>query len=92
MGGMDERLHVLGEAGSAVADAGIDELIADAVIRTDARTHVAHIRADLLAQRGDFVDEGNLGRQHAVSRVFGAFPRCRTLMTMSFSRLRAKGA
>ena len=73
MGGMDERLHVLGEAGSAVADAGIDELIADAVIRTDARTHVAHVRADLLAQRGDFVDEGNLGRQHAVSGVFGHF-------------------
>ena len=69
----DESLHVLGEAGTAVPDAGIDELIPDAVVGADARAHVAHVRPHLLAQRRDLVDERNLGRQHAVGRVFGHF-------------------
>ena len=72
-GRMDQGLHVLGEAGAAVPNAGIDELVADAAVRTDAVTHVAHVGAHTLADGGDLVDEGDLGGQHAVGGVFGHF-------------------
>ena len=36
--GADERLHVLGEAGAAIARAGVDEAVADARIGTYAHT------------------------------------------------------
>ena len=53
----DKGLHVLGKAGAAVVYVRIDELVADAVVRTDAPTHFAYIGSDLLADVGDFVDK-----------------------------------
>ena len=70
-GRMDQGLHVLGEAGAAVTHAGINELVADAAVGTDAVAHVTHISAHAFADGGDLVDEGDLGGQHAVGGVFG---------------------
>ena len=49
----------------------MQELGADAVVEADAARHLLHVAADLLAQVGDLVDEGDLHRQEGVGRVFG---------------------
>ena len=64
-----ERLHVLGKARTAVADAGVQEVRADAPVEAHARGHDAHVGADLLADVGDLVDERDLGRQEGVGGV-----------------------
>ena len=68
---MDQGLHVLGEAGTAVPHTGIDELVTDTAVRTDAVAHVAHVSAYAFANGGDLVDEGDLGGQHAVGGILG---------------------
>ena len=73
LGGAHQRQRVLGEAGAAVAGAGMQELAADAAIQPDAARHVVHVGADLLAQIGHLVDEGDLHRQEGVGGVFGQF-------------------
>ena len=70
-----KRLHILGKAGTAVADAGIDEGIADARIRTNPQAHGLDIGADPLSDIGDFVHEADLGGQHRVGRVLGQLRR-----------------
>ena len=47
--GEPQRLHVLREAAAAVADAGIEEMPADARIRADALAHRLAVGAELLA-------------------------------------------
>ena len=69
--GPHQREAVLGEARAAVAGPGMQELAADAAVEADAARHVLHVGADLLAQIGDLVDEGDLGGEEAVGRVFG---------------------
>ena len=64
-----ERLHVLREAGAAVADAGLQEVRTDAVIETHAVRHGAHVGAHLFADVGDLVDEGDLGGEKGVGGV-----------------------
>ena len=64
-----ERLHVLGEAGAAVADAGLQEVRPDALVEAHAVGDRAHVGADLLADVGDLVDEGDLGGQEGVGGV-----------------------
>ena len=44
----------------------MQELAADAAVEADAARHVLHVGADLLAQVGDLVDEGDLGREEGV--------------------------
>ena len=48
----------------------MQELVADASVHADAFGHFLHIRADLFAQRRDFVDEGNLRRKESIGGVF----------------------
>ena len=65
------RLHVLGEATSAIAGAGKQELKADAGIVADAAANVVDVGPEPLAQVGHLVDEADLGRQHRVGDVLG---------------------
>ena len=53
----------------------MQEFRADAVVEPDAARHLLHIGADLLAQIGDLVDEGDLGREKGVARVFDELGR-----------------
>ena len=48
----------------------MQEIAADAVVETHAARHLLHVGADLLAQIGDLVDEGDLGGKEGVGRVF----------------------
>ncbi len=68
--GVDQRLHVLGEARAAVAGAGIDEMVADALVRADALADHLDVGAEPLGEAGDLVHEADLGREHAVGGVF----------------------
>ena len=61
-----QRGHVLGEAGAAVADPGAQEGGADPLVQAHAAGDLADVGADLLADVGDLVDEGDLGRQEGV--------------------------
>ena len=59
-------LDVLGEAAAPVADAGAQEGGADPLVEAHAAGDLADVGADLLADVGDLVDEGDLGRQEGV--------------------------
>ena len=48
----------------------MQELAADAVVQAHAARHVIHVGAGALAQIGDLVDEGDLGGEEGVGRVF----------------------
>ena len=72
---LQQRHGVLGEAGAAVARAGVEELAADAVVEADAARHLLHVGAGLLAQVGDLVDEGDLGGEEGVGRVLDELGR-----------------
>ena len=63
-------LAVLGETRTAKTGAGVQKLAADAAIESDAAGDVLNIGAQRLAQIGDLVDEGYLGREKGVGRVF----------------------
>ena len=67
-GGMQQRLNVLAEATSAPADAGVEELGADAGIQTDAGHDFGTLGADALADVGDLVGEADF---HGEERVGG---------------------
>ena len=73
--GAHQRQAVLGEARAAIAGAGMEEFAADAAVEADALGDVLHIGADLLAQIGDLVDEGDLGREEGVGGVFDELGR-----------------
>ena len=75
LAGLDQRQRVLGEAGAAIARTGVQEFAADALVEADAARDLLHVGADLLAQIGDLVDEGDLGREKGVGRIFGEFGR-----------------
>ena len=49
----------------------MQELAPDAVVEADAAGDLLHVGADLLAEVGDLVDEGDLGGQEGVGRVLG---------------------
>ena len=66
---------VLGKAGAAEARPGMQEFPADALVEADAARDILHIGADLFAQIGDLVDEGDLGGEEAVGRVFDQLRR-----------------
>ena len=71
VGAADHRLHVLREAGAAVADAGEEEVVADAAVEADAAAHVVDVGADALAEVGDLVHQRDARRQHGVGGVLG---------------------
>ena len=68
--GAHQRQAVLGEARAAKAGPGMQKLAADAAVEADAAGHVLDVGADRLAQIGDLVDEGDLGREKGVGGVF----------------------
>ena len=104
-GGADQRLHVLGKAGSAIAAAGIEKVVADTGIRTDALAHQFNIRAQSLGEVGQFVHERDARRQHGIRRILGQLGRAqihhdhplmvalewRIELTHEFHRLRILG-
>ena len=47
----------------------MQELCADPIIQAHAARNILHIGVELLAQIGDFVDEGDLGRQECIGCV-----------------------
>jgi hypothetical protein len=61
-----ERVDVLREARAAEADAGLQELRADAVVQAHPLGHLDDVRARLLADVGDLVDERDLRGQERV--------------------------
>ena len=73
--GADQRRHVLGEAGAAIAGTRMQELVADAPVGADGGRHLLHIGADRLAQIGDLVDEADLHREEGVGGIFGELGR-----------------
>ena len=73
--GVGQRQRILGKARAAEARPGMQELAADAAVEPDAARHVVHVGADLLAQIGDLVDEGDLGREEGVAGVLGDLGR-----------------
>ena len=68
-GHVRQGFDVLGEAGTAPADAGPQELRADAMVTAHAPRHLLHVGPQPLADVGYFVDERNLGRQEGVGSV-----------------------
>ena len=64
----DAGERVLGEARAAVAEAGVQELIADAAVRAHALAHPIDVRAVGLAEVGHLVDEADLRREEVCSR------------------------
>ena len=61
-----ERFKILRETGAPVADPGSQERRADALVEAHAAGDLADVGADLLADVGDLVDEGDLGREEGV--------------------------
>src|SRR5205085_4239492 len=55
-----EGLDVLGEAGTAVADSGSQELLTDALVEPHAAGDLRYVRSDVLGHVGDLVDERDL--------------------------------
>jgi hypothetical protein len=73
--GLDQRERVLWETGSTEARAGMQELLADAIVEANAAGDFLHIGADLLGKIGDLVDESDLGREKGIRRIFGQLRR-----------------
>ena len=69
----DQGGGVLGKAGSAVAGASMQEFRPDPLVEPDPLGNLLDIGADLFAEVGDFVDEGDLHRQEGVGGVFDQF-------------------
>ena len=51
----------------------MQEFAADAVVEADAAGNLLDVAADLLAQIGDLVDEGDLGGEERVRSIFDEF-------------------
>jgi hypothetical protein len=73
--GFQERGGVLGEAGAAEARPGVQELAADAVVEAHAEGDILHVGTGSFAQIGDLVDEGDLGGEECIGRVFDQLRR-----------------
>ena len=75
---LDQRAGILRKARAAEARSGMQEFRADAIVETDAARDLLHIGADFFGKIGDLVDEGDLGGEKGVGRVFdqlGGTPR-----------------
>ena len=64
-----QRLHVLREARSAVADARVEKVPADPRIGTDSLADVLDVGAELVGEIGELVHERDPRREHRVRRV-----------------------
>src|SRR4051812_9738486 len=68
---LDQSEGVLGDTRAAIARTGMQELAANPVVEPDAARDLLDVGADLLAEIGDLVDEGDLGRKKRVRGIFG---------------------
>lgn len=73
LGGADQCLYILGKARTAIADAGIDEMVSDPWIGTDAATNMLYVGSEQIGKVRNLVHQADLGRQHAVGGIFGQF-------------------
>ena len=73
---MFQRLHILWEATAAVAQAGVEEVRANAFIVAHANGHFVYVGAQLFADRRDFIDEADLGGEEGIAGVLDHL--CRT--------------
>ena len=69
-GGPGQRRDILREAGAAIARPRMQEFVADAAVGADGARHLLHVRANLLAEVGDLVDEADFHGEEGVRRVF----------------------
>ena len=69
LGHVGQGLDILGKARTTPAQAGIQEMAADARVIAHAGRDFLHIRADAFAQVSQFVHEGDLGRQEGIGGV-----------------------
>ena len=69
LGGLDEGLHILREATSAVTAAGVKELGANTGIAANALTDHVHVGAHKFAEVRDVVHEADAGREHGVRGI-----------------------
>ena len=74
-GDVDEGLDVLREAGAAVAEAGVEEGSADALVHADAFSDLFDVGAGSFADVGHGVDVGNLEREERVRGVLDQLGR-----------------
>ena len=70
-----EGADVLGQAATAEAEARAQEAPPDPGVVRHRFGEADHVRADLLADLGDRVDEGDLGREEGIGRQLHQFRR-----------------
>ena len=68
---LDESLHILREARTAIAAAGIEELTSDTGVGTNTCTNHIHVGTHSLTQIGNIIHERDTGSQHRVGGIFG---------------------
>src|SRR5262245_56379839 len=78
LGGLDERVEILGEARAAESRTGVQKFQPNPVVKSDSARYFLHIRADLFAEVGHFVDESDLGSEKSVRRVLDELGRSAT--------------
>jgi hypothetical protein len=69
LGDADESAQVLREAETAEADAGVEEVLADAAVEAHAERDLLDVGLGQLAKAADGVDEGDLGREERIRSV-----------------------
>ena len=67
---LEQRAGVLGKARAAKTRTGMQEFRADPVVKTDAARDFLDVGANLFGKIGHLVDEGDLGGEEGVGRVF----------------------
>lgn len=72
-GDINESGDVFGEAAAAIADAGLEEVLADAFIEADAVGNVVDITTGEFANAGNGVNEGDFGGEERIAGVFNEF-------------------
>jgi hypothetical protein len=69
--GLDQGQRVLSKQGAVIDPTGMQELGFDAIVKPDPVGHILDMGLCLLAQIGDLVDEGDLGRVKWTGSTFG---------------------
>src|ERR1700676_3643983 len=67
---MNESLHVFGKTKTTEAESGLEELAADARIKTHGVGHFIHVGANFLAKVGNYVGVTYFEREEGIGGVF----------------------
>ena len=68
--GLYESAQIFGEARATEAWSGMEKFAADTIVKPDAAGDFLNIGADFFTEIGNFVDEGDLGRQKRIGGIF----------------------